>query len=527
MMPCTALNVYDEIPQKREALNALVARHGLKTKEAGDEISRAHDRQKMIIPILAEDVRKEDLPWFLRDTLFVTYTPRNFDEVVRRVSELIASKAATSGADTTHRPVRSDAVVQRSFARSDSAAFRDCIESLLPKVRRLVLIGTGLNILHHDPFLIDITNRAARGDCHLEIFLADPASPAVETRLIEEELGILQPPVGRSGLKARLKMLMKLIERLGRPQTIRIGLFRHYPTFALLILDQDYFFYPYGYATLGNFSPVVRFSKDLVADRGVIEFFDEQYRLVKSSATDASTTLSLRRKPPAGAEGLHAFALYFVPDEDSDLYRFGTQVLGYDVRKGKMATSPWQEQVHAARDFGFHLTLCDVLYFLHEAEVAQAVAEVEFLAEEFKPFRLTNLQLKCGFPDDHSAAIVPEDPSGTLEALHHELVHRVYRRTAASNFTLGRGGRERDNPSRRRRLMLKRYKAPYVLHRFQPHFTLLTNVTPDAWPSVQEPLQKLFADTIREKTVRVGELAVMSRSSPDIPWTIEKEIYLE
>lgn len=517
-----------EFLQQCDALIALLTRHGLESKEVGDELSRAHDRRKAIIPIVADDVAREDLPWFLRDAHFVVYSRRNFDEAVRAVSELVAAKAAAGGGATAHRAAPADAAaVRRSFARSDSSEFRDCVEGLLPQVRRLVLIGTGLNILQRDPFLIEVTSRAARGECQLEIFLADPASPAVEDRLIEEELGILKPPVGRSGLNARLKTLIKLVERLGRPQTIRIGLFRHYPTFALLILDHDYFVYPYGYATLGNLSPVLRFSKDVAADRAVIEFLDEQYRLVKSAAVDAATALALRRKAAGKAEGLHAFALYVVPDESSELYRFGTPVLGYDVRRGKVATSPWQDQVDTARDFGFHLTLCDVLYFLNETEVAQAVAEVEFLAEEFKPFRLTNLQLKCGFPDDRSAAIVPEDPSGTLEALHHELVHRVYRRAAASNYTLGLGGSARDGASQRRRLMLARYKAPYVLQRFQPHFTLLANVAPEEWPTVQEPLEKLFDETVRERTLRVGELAVMGRSQPGMPWTIEKEIDLE
>src|SRR5207237_263634 len=97
---------------------------------------------------------------------------------------------------------------QNLFALSDSGEFVEQMERLLKQARRVVLIGTGLNILQRDPLRRDLIVRAAAGECELEIFLADPFSPAIENRLIEEEAGAMRPPVGKPGLLARLDTLL-------------------------------------------------------------------------------------------------------------------------------------------------------------------------------------------------------------------------------------------------------------------------------------------------------------------------------
>lgn len=88
----------------------------------------------------------------------------------------------------------------KSYARSDSTEFRTYAEDLMRHGKRLILIGVGLNILQRDPFAMEIMGRAAAGQCQLEVYLADPTSPAIESRLIEEELGAMKPPVGRAGV---------------------------------------------------------------------------------------------------------------------------------------------------------------------------------------------------------------------------------------------------------------------------------------------------------------------------------------
>lgn len=416
----------------------------------------------------------------------------------------------------------------RIFAQSDSAEFRTTVERLMRQARRIVLIGTGLNILQRDTFAMEVMGKAKEGNCHLEVYLADPTSPAVQTRLIEEESGKIKPSVGQAGLLQRIATFLRMWQDQGKPETAVIRLFTHYPTFALIIIDDEYFVYPYGYATLGNFSPVLWFSKANKADQPIIEFLDMQYRLEKADALDAEDIFNykVQKRGPTPVDKLQAFALYFVPPLETSFYQFGSGVLGYDVRDAQLTTSRWQAEVGRARGFGFHLTICDALYFLNKAELRSIWEEVEFITAQIKPFSLIKFHLEPGFPDSNSVAILLDDPSGTLELLHHELVHRVYRRAIESDYTLGTVSPREGIASKRSELMLKWYKAPYILNRFRPHFTLLTNSNPEKREDTILKLASTFENQVSEQELRVEKLAIMGQQERGKPWMIEKEVSL-
>ncbi|MEW6738255.1 MAG: DUF1045 domain-containing protein, partial [Acidobacteriota bacterium] len=329
------------------------------------------------------------------------------------------------------------------------------------------------------------------------------------------------------GLIKRLNMLLDLWQRLGAPETVKIKLFTHYPTFALLILDSDYFIYPYGYATLGNFSPVLWFSKTDNTVEPMIKFLDTQYQRVKANAIEAKDVFEIRSHHFTDISRLYPFALYFIPALTSELYQFGTEVLGYDIRRRiTVKDSRWQNFVGEAHDYGFHLTLCDVLYFLDKIEVENVLKEIKYLVHQFKPFELTELQLAGAFPDSNSLSIVMKDSSGSLEALHNELVHRVYRRAKASNYSLELTKLKRERDYQRSQLMIDRYLAPYILQRFHPHFTLLTNVAMEQQLSIYQELEAIFAERVHEQTIVVKNLAVMFRHKPDSRWIIAEEVDL-
>jgi len=417
------------------------------------------------------------------------------------------------------------------FAKSDSPEFRSYVKNLMKSAKSIVMIGTGLNVLFEDPFTMEIMDRASDGSCRLEIYLADPSSPMIEMRLIEEEMGDPKPPIGESGLLRRLNMLLNIWKDRKYPETISIKVFTHYPTFALIIVDNEYFIYPYGYATLGNFSPVLSFSKEVRADQYFIDFLDKQCNLIKAHAIDARMTFEfgrqpIRRRRTFDIKNLQPFALYFIPPITSDLYLFGTKILGYDVRNGDLQKSAWSKQVGIAQEFGFHLTLCDSLYFFNEAEVKSIQEEIKFILKNFLTFNISGFLLEAGFPDKNSISIRVEDQSGSLEALHHEIVHRVYRRAAASNYELGLASLKRDKDIDRARLMMERYHAPYIFHRFTPHFTLLTNVSPEEQPQVLKEFEKMFSQKVQEQTIRVERLAFMTRLAENDRWVIKEEIQL-
>lgn len=406
------------------------------------------------------------------------------------------------------------------FAKSDSTEFVAVGEALLQRARRVVLIGTGLNLLHRDPVFTALAERAASGDCAVEIYMADPWSPDVGTRLIEEELGALKPPVGQRGLIQRLSTILDTLDRLGWPEHFSLKLFSHYPTFAMCIIDDDYFFYPYGYALLGNFSPVEYFSRTDPSHAPMTAFLDKQYERVRADAVDARHVFAVRDNRVA-PEMLHALAVYFVPAASTPLYHFGSGIIGRDVRmQTEVATST---DAGTAPFFGFHLTIADALYFAGRHETVRVMKEIELLLASFSRFPLTNLT-PAAFPgDDRSISLLCEDPTRTLEALHFELVATLYRRAAGSNYTLGLAGR-RDRPEPGATTMLQRYHAPYILSCYRPHFSLLTDVDPAQLPSRLEAIGAAFASVPRD--IEVSSIAFMRQPSPKEPWLIEKEIPL-
>ena len=192
------------------------------------------------------------------------------------------------------------------------------------------------------------------------------------------------------------------------------------------------------------------------------------------------------------------------------------------MREREPIDSPWQDKVGSAKDFGFHLTICDALYCSSPRDVRLVRNDVAYLARQFKPFDLERLQVTPQTPNETSVSIVADDPSGALEALHAELVFRLYRRALASNYTLGFTSFTRD---RRAQLMIPRYLAPYILKQFRPHFTLLTEAAPEDQIADANQLDSALATHVPDRALRVDRLVIMVRH-PQGPWKIYSEIPL-
>lgn len=417
------------------------------------------------------------------------------------------------------------------FDRSDRPKFAGHFEMLSHKANRIVLIGMGLTILDRSSFFLELIDRISKGECSLEIYLANPFSPAIETRLIEEELGEeMKPPIGKKGIISRIETILDVQKekKLCNASNFSFKLFSNYLTLALLIIDDEYFSYTYGCARLGNFSPVVCYTKTNPAHKPMIEFFGEQHKRIKMLAIDAQLVYDLHKGIKVKRENLLPFAVYFVPEETSALYEFGIDVLGYDIRRNHSKKSEWAIYVGEAFNFGFHLTIADGLYFSHQHEIKLLSKEIELLAQEFKPFRLT-FKIQARFPNESSIALVCQDDSGTLEALHHELVFRCYRRAVASNYSLGIAKIDRDQNEIRSKLMIQRYQAPYILNQFKPHFTLLTKVPFDQMEQITQKIKAFFEQKVPKSHIDITNLSLMTRPKIDSesPWQIKDEIKLK
>lgn len=406
--------------------------------------------------------------------------------------------------------------------------FKEAFLAKAKKAKSLVLIGTGLGFLDAD-FIENPLSIISDG-CKLEIYLANPFSVDLERRLIEEDTGEPRPFLRRPGLIYRLQSLVsqkkKMNNSSGSMSLFSLKLFNHYPTFTLMIIDdQDYFFYSYGHALLGPLSPVMQFTALNKQHTGMIGFFNKQYKKVRCSSIDAEVVIDVFEGKNISKDTLKPFAVYFVPDQGSKLYEFISSVLGYDITEKKEIDSPFKDFVGAAKEFGAHMTIADALYFVDDCQFAPLGKEIEYVAEDFNSFAVT-FELKKDFPNEKSISLVCKDISGNLEAIHFEMVFRCYRQAVASNYSLNLAAPDRDSEIDRAHLMIKHYRAPYILQKFIPHFSLLTNVPPEKKDRVFSDLEKRFKEQGVQGSIFVKQLCLMKKEK-NKNWEIYQRIPLK
>jgi len=354
--------------------------------------------------------------------------------------------------------------------------------------------------------------------------VANPYSPMVQERLLEEEAGDIRPVIGKEGIIKFIQTTLDQQCNVGNDCNFTFKLFSFYPTFALFIVDDEYMVYPYSYRQVGNFSPVSSFSKKAKELDIMIKFLDDHYQRVKAASVDAKLIYDLEYGRSVDMNQLFPFAFYLVPPQNSPLYQFGSEVLGYDIRERHYYTSKWADYVGNAHNFGFHLTVADALYAANVQEIIHLEKTFEKISEEYFPFNLTNIRIQPGFPNAHSISLLCDEESGNLESLHFELVFRGYRRAIASNYNIGSAKKDCDPNLKRADLMIKRYHAPYILKKFKPHFTLLTQVPPEKMKQVTNEITKFFNEKVTESYIEVRGISLMRRHQTDKPWDIEKEL---
>jgi len=410
------------------------------------------------------------------------------------------------------------------YPNSDSSKFSDDFERLFRQAEKILLIGTGFSILHRQTLFKLLVERI-RNHSYIEIYAANPFGPNVEMRLIEEETGDDTPEIRKKGLVNWLISLLDEREKLSDKSKFILRLFPFYPTYALFIFNRkEYFFYPYGYTKLGTLSPVLHFSRDEPAHQVMIQFLDTQSERVKEQSADANLVFDLHAGKAVEPSLLTAFAVYLIPAADSPLYQFGSRILEYDVRaRRELQQNPkWHNAIGAAFNYGLHVTVADALYCATKSDINLICKEVEFLANEFRPFTI-NLSLEKEFPNERGIALACQDKTGSLEALHHEMVARVYRKAVASNYNFDPTLADRDLDKERTKLMIKHYHAPYILQRFKPHFSLFSNVSPERKEKIYKEIKELYEKEIKELSIEFNHIAVMHRPDPKGHWQILQE----
>lgn len=146
------------------------------------------------------------------------------------------------------------------YNHSNSLELAENIKQMILNSAEIKMYGIAINILWNQDILEEIVNRVKRKKLTFKIILANIGSEQIQTRLSEEEDCEFPNTHGKDVIKKLVDYLKKVEVEVNDKNYMEVKTFNHYPTYCLMILDENFIFYPYGYKTLGNESPTLHLS---------------------------------------------------------------------------------------------------------------------------------------------------------------------------------------------------------------------------------------------------------------------------
>jgi hypothetical protein len=227
------------------------------------------------------------------------------------------------------------------------------------------------------------------------------------------------------------------------------------------------------------------------------------------------------------------FAVYFVPEAESDFYRVGSSLLGYDVRTCQAARMsprvkaqlPGFEEgwVEYARPYGFHLTIGDAIDVDLDT-LPQIELELERVLGCFNPehpFILNQCKKKpVGF-FGQQVAVLRYDANDHLMMFHALVTTRINVLGTGSGYL----DRYISNPGRwkpHQGLKIQRFFSPYVLDDYTPHFTVLNPYPGAEHERIKDVLSKEFAQFSK---IPVTSICLLVQAHKAENWRIHREFH--
>jgi putative phosphonate metabolism protein len=227
---------------------------------------------------------------------------------------------------------------------------------------------------------------------------------------------------------------------------------------------------------------------------------------------------------------LPRYAIYYAPDLDSDLHRFGAALLGYDAGSGEampfpadvLAQAPdWATLTDDPRKYGFHGTLKAPFPLAAGNTEADLVAACENFAATPRaiPVIAPVVRAISGF-----VAVVPAEPSADLGALAQHCVE-TFDRFRASMTPEDRARRRPEALTARQVEQLDRFGYPYVLNDFRFHMTLTGRLTSERGAPVLAMLQEHFA-ALDLTSLRIDRIALFRQDDKSSRFRIVRQFTL-
>jgi len=220
------------------------------------------------------------------------------------------------------------------------------------------------------------------------------------------------------------------------------------------------------------------------------------------------------------------YAIYFVPPADSDLYRFGAGVLGYDCYTGNDVPHDsgfdgpdWADITREPRLYGFHATLKAPFRLLPSATEADLRAELRRVAAlpRTPPAIAPAIHPIGGF-----IAIVAGRPCPDVDRLAADCVTGFDRfrcpvtpQERRRRLAAGLSERQIDN--------VDRWGYPYVFDDFRFHMTLTGPVATDRRGEIITQLQAHFDAINGHRALTISRLVLVRQDDPSARFRVVHE----
>ena len=205
------------------------------------------------------------------------------------------------------------------------------------------------------------------------------------------------------------------------------------------------------------------------------------------------------------------YAIYFVPGRETPLYRFGAQVLGYDVYTGEALSIPsaapdnWSGTTREPRVYGFHATLKPPFRLAASVGLSDLEEAFDAFARSQSPVQVGKLELRAL---SSFIALIPAMPCPALNHLADSCV-RQFDRFRAPMTEQERSRRLAVPLSSRQKSNLELWGYPHVFEDFRFHMTLTGSLAGRDLPEASRWLSTAFADRPEAHHLSVDRVAIL------------------
>ena len=218
------------------------------------------------------------------------------------------------------------------------------------------------------------------------------------------------------------------------------------------------------------------------------------------------------------------YAIYFAPDFNSDLWRFGTSWLGRDPVTGAALAQPALEGLNAdflamatesPRHYGFHATLKPPFALADGVYAAHLVHALSEFAVRREPFSVPNLKLARL---DRFLALVLSAADANVTALAEGCL-RDFDRFRAPPTEKELAERRKPGLTPRQEELLVKWGYPYVFDDFRFHMSLTGPLSPDELDRVEKALTPTVAPYCATP-LSVSSICLYWQKDRDVPFTL-------